>query len=169
MYNDHLFWQLQGLKEAQNFHFIFYVLPYRCQQSFVCILLRVYGQWQMYTRCQCKCWDFPSAIRRACIKATSSAFWAYVPSGRLLAQITCFPSTTAARTFCLPSTTKLLYQLGHPGQGWSFRSFQVSVSSARMSVQWWVGEESSVSSSWVVGLRTSGGVKVTCSVNKMLW
>jgi hypothetical protein len=32
MYNDHLFWQVYGLEEAQNFLFIFYIFPCRCHR-----------------------------------------------------------------------------------------------------------------------------------------
>ena len=62
---------------------------------------------------------FPSAICRAGIKATSSAFCTNVLQGGY-AQTTCFPSTTAVPAFRLPSITKQLpsvHQLGLSGQG----------------------------------------------------
>ena len=39
--------------------------------------------------------DFSFAIYRACLKVTSSAFWADISLGRLVAYITCFLFTTA--------------------------------------------------------------------------
>jgi hypothetical protein len=93
------------------------------------------------------------------VSAISSALWAVVSSGKLLAQMVCFPLTTAAPAFRFSSTKKLLpsvYQLGQPGHGWSVRSFLVPVSSARMSIHWCTGRELSASGSKVAGLRIAG-------------
>jgi hypothetical protein len=59
--------------------------------------------------------------------------------------------------------------LYHPCHGWSVRSFLVPVSSARMSIHWCTGRESSASGSKVAGFRTAGGANCTLSVSKRLW
>ena len=62
---------------------------------------------------------FPSAIRRAGIKAASPAFCANVLQGGY-AQAICFPSIFAVPAFRLPSIMKQLpsvHQLGLSGQG----------------------------------------------------
>jgi hypothetical protein len=114
---------------------------------------------------------FPWATHKAWVSAISSALWAVVPSGKLLAQMFCFLLTTAAPAFHLPLTKKLLpsmYQLGQPGPGWSVRSFLVPVSSARMSIHWCTGRESSASGSKVTGFRLARGANCTLSVSKRL-
>jgi hypothetical protein len=107
-------------RRLKFFSLVFYVFPCRCQQPSLSVYCSVYmGSGKSIPDISVYVDKFPSAICRACIKATSSAFWADIPSGRLLAQITCFPSTTAVPVFRLSSTTKLLpsvYQLGLPGQ-----------------------------------------------------
>ena len=42
--------------------------------------------------------------RKTWVSAISSALWAVVPSGKLLAQMVCFPLITAAPAFRLPLT-----------------------------------------------------------------
>ena len=61
-----------------------------------------------------------SASLKTCVRVISSAFWADVPSDKLLDHITDFQSTTAAPALRLPSTTKLLpsvNQVAAPGHG----------------------------------------------------
>ena len=65
MYDGYLLWQMCGLLEAQNFH--------RCQQFFLSVYCSMYmGEGKSIPAISI---DVPSAICRACIKATSSAFW----------------------------------------------------------------------------------------------
>ena len=65
MYDGYLLWQMCGLLEAQNFR--------RRQQSFLSVYCFVYmGEGKSIPAVSV---DVPSAICRARIKATSSAFW----------------------------------------------------------------------------------------------
>lgn len=144
-----------------------WVTPFAYRLPHVC------ERWRKYTCCLCRYWCFfPFASRKAWVSAISSALWAVVPLGKLLAQIVCFSLTTAAPAFRFPSTKKLLpsvYQLGQPGHGWSVRSFLVLVSFTRMSIHWCAGRELLAFGSKVAGFRTAGGVNCTLSVSNRLW
>ena len=105
MYDGYLLWQMCGLLEAQNFH--------RCQQSSLSVYCSMYmGEGKSIPAASI---DVSSAICRACIKATSSAFWSgwhpwreATGSDHLLPVHQCCPR--------LPLTFSLVYLLGSDPQ-----------------------------------------------------
>lgn len=95
MYDGYLLWQMCGLEETQNI--------YRCQQSSLSVYRSMYmGGGKNIPAVSV---NVPSAILRACIKATRSAFWA----GRHPFREATGPDHLLPAHHCCPRLPSVLY------------------------------------------------------------